>query len=111
MLVTPASLEAAYSFLLTTRPFSAWKLPHVDEVEFHVLRTHKLHGDYSYPPHTIRATQHWKDLHTETFLITVAHEMVHMRCALAGFPVDHGKEFKRLARMVCREHGWCVATF
>jgi hypothetical protein len=110
MLVTPDAIEGAYEFLRRLKPFRSWKLPPPEEIEFHVVKIRKLHGDYSYPPHTIRASQH-DGLHLNTFLQTIAHESIHMKCVLDGLPVDHGKAFRKLAAQVCKEFGWDFNTF
>jgi hypothetical protein len=110
MLVTPDAIEGAYEFLRRCKPFNTWKLPEPDSVEFHVIMKKRRHGDYSCPPHTIRATQH-DGLHLNTFIQTIAHELVHMCQAVEGTRVNHGKRFKELSKLVCKEFGWDFNTF
>jgi hypothetical protein len=96
----------AYEYFRSTPPFRGWSLPESDEVEFHVIE------------HTDRyADAEWRVGHlpilrisrrmvrgTPELMGAMAHELIHLRL----LPEDgsHGDEFLRLARQVCRIHGF-----
>lgn len=110
MLVTPQSIEAGYLFLKACKPFNRWKLPDPEDIEFHVITTDRIFGDYSNNPHTIRVSAS-RCARTDTFLMTIGHEACHMFQALRGLPTKHNSEFRRLSVMVCKIHGWDLALF
>ena len=114
--LTPRVIEAAYEYLRATEPFSAWHLPHADDVEFAVTRHRDREGDHSTyrgtTEHIIRVSSyHIKT--TRTLLVCLAHEMIHahMDRAKLNQRNDHGSQFKRLAARVCSVHGWEVEKF
>jgi hypothetical protein len=111
--ITPEMMEASYELLRTTLPFRRWKLPHADQIDFAVLVTRERFGHYrAYKDgtgHEIAVSTKVKTLHMMTEVI--AHEMVHLRQELLRHRDNHGKHFKRLASLVCRRHGWNLATF
>jgi len=103
--ITPDLLERTYELLRHTRPFRRWKLPEADDVEFHVTRHRDRFGDCTDgDPYTIRISSTKHDT-LATVLETMAHEMCHMR------DITHGKVFTRLAKQVCRHHGFDPKTF
>lgn len=102
-------MAAAYDYLLCTRPFRRWGLPHSDNIEFHILRTSQIFGDFN-PPNIFRVSAALV-ARTDTLMQLMAHELVHLRQHIRGLPVNHGKAFKRIATVVCREHGWDLALF
>jgi len=114
--LTPHALAAAYEYLRTTLPFSRWKLPEADEVEFGV--THHLDRDADYGlhrrQHSIRVSAR-KVKTTDALVQALAHEMIHAYqdgvVRNGSRRVDHNKEFLRLAKRVCRIHGWKVEEF
>lgn len=116
--LTPEIIEGAYEFLRRTPPFKAWRLPHADDVEFVVSR-HQAHLGYH---RGIRRKLHSHEIgiseacvgHTATLLRTMAHEMIHQhqqRTRTETPNTEHNAEFKRLARIVCRRHGWDEREF
>jgi len=116
--LTPDMLEAAYEFLRTTPPFKSWHLPHADEVTFVVSRHKKFVGYHR----GIRRKIYDHEIgisdvcvgHTNTLLRTLAHEMIHQyqQRARTDTPnTEHNAEFMRLARIVCRYHGWDEKEF
>jgi hypothetical protein len=116
--LTPEIIEGAYEFLRTTPPFRGWNLPHADEVTFVVSR-HKLHVGYhrgsrrKIHSHEIGISQACVG-HTNTLLRTMAHEMIHQhqqRQRTDTPNTEHNAEFTRLARIVCRHHGWDEGEF
>lgn len=115
--ITPDMLVQSYVLLRQTRPFSRWKLPDADEVAFHAtpIDLPKKHGSQG---------QHWHDgerhhvqvsperHHTlHAVLMTLAHEMIHMRQYDLGKPNTHGATFERLAGQVCRAHCFDLGQF
>jgi hypothetical protein len=112
--LTPAMLEATYELLRLTKPFKQWKLPHADDVEFHVTRHADRRGDCvdAGHAHVIRISETQHDTLVD-LIETMAHEMVHLRLDIIR-PKDkatHGVWFKRLAKQVCRHQGFEEATF
>lgn len=109
--LTPALLEAAYELLRVTPPFKRWKLPHADDVEFHVSRHRDKFGDYCDSCRMRVSANTNKELNT--IIATVAHEMVHAHLHHIGFRSweTHGPRFNKLAAQVCRAHGWQLEGF
>lgn len=109
--LTPHVLAAAYEYLRATQPFSAWKLPHADEVEFGVTRHRDREADHGMhkKEHCIRVSMA-KVKTTDAVMQAVGHEMIHAYqdgiVRTGSRKVDHNKEFKRLAKRVCSTHGW-----
>lgn len=111
MRLTHQILESGYEFLRTTPPMRGWRLPHADEVEFKVSQRN-LHGEYTWPPHRIEisAARH---NHTNTILMSLAHEMVHLFQSIHKLDKgrEHNEDFFERAALICRYHGWDKATF
>jgi len=111
--ITYEMLVATYELLRTTPPFKGWKLPPSDEVSFHVIRTKECYGDHCYAKrHTIRVS-YARHKTLRLLIETMAHEMVHMREIQLGVRQDvaHGKEFRKLAKIVCSRHGFDEGAF
>lgn len=113
--ITPAMLAAAYDFLRSTPPFRRWRLPPADEVQFHVTRepfkfgTHEFDGQ----EHIIGISER-RVGHTYTLFITMAHEMIHAYQAISKTETkgaEHNAAFRRIARCVCRYHGFDPREF
>lgn len=109
-------LEAVYEMLKTTRPFKRWKLPHANEVEFHVVNKLKSGGKADYffdgETHIIRIEANCHTTLPE-IIETMAHEMCHEKQEIS-WPQDkshHGRRFKKLAAQVCRYHEFDLKTF
>ena len=105
--VTPPMLEAAYTLLQSTPPFSGWKLPLADDVEFHVIRSPTIRGEYDTAGdvHIIRISSAVIGTLQE-LLSTMAHEICHMRQQIVA-PDDkshHGARFQKYADSVCKMH-------
>jgi len=112
--LTPEILERTYDLLRATKPFKRWKLPPGDEVEFHVTKHTDIHGDCVDAGHAhvirISSTFHGS---LPPLLVTMAHEMCHVRQHIIA-PQDraeHGALFKKLARQVCKHHGFDLKAF
>lgn len=115
--LTPAILEGAYSFLRVTPPFSRWKMPHPDELEFCVSRDRTCFGwcddsQLRSPGSPIRMVLSTACIgHTDTLIHVAAHEMVHVyqdagKRKLWTRNVEHNADFKRRATSVARYHGF-----
>ena len=116
--LTPDVLEACYEFWRTLPPFKVWNLPHADEVEFVVSR-HPTHSGYhrgrrrDIHSHEIGISEVCVG-HIDTLNRAVAHEMIHQYQQRAGTETantEHNAEFKRIARHVCRVHGFDARAF
>ena len=112
--ITPEMIEAAYVFLLTTMPFRRWNLPAADLVVFSVSRHKDKRGDWCMQDraHVIRISAA-TITRLPSLIETVAHEMCHMRDKIEGGRNDiaHGRNFRRLAKQVCRYHGFEESLF
>lgn len=114
MNVTPTVLRSAYAHLRTLRPFSRWNLPPADKVKFAL---HIGHDHAQYTNLTIPYIEVNRDTHTthQQILMSVAHEMCHLRQDLLGrLPFSknpHNAQFRRMARTICHEFGWDVQVF
>ncbi|MCR4302259.1 MAG: SprT-like domain-containing protein [Sulfuricaulis sp.] len=115
--MTPHVLAAAYEYLRATSPFKAWKLPHADEVEFAVTERRDCEGDhgvyrYYTNEHIITISSYYIKT-TPELMVVMAHEMIHERQEIAKTARrgGHNKEFHRLAKRVCKVHGWDSRLF
>ncbi len=120
--LTPSVLCGAYDFLRTTQPFRRWMLPPMeglptlDGVTFRVMKTRHRQGLYKWDhrknTHVISVSQ-GQVSHTRTLIVVMAHEMVHLYQNMRGTDTraQHNAEFYRLARIVCRCHGFDSAEF
>lgn len=113
--LTPPVLVTAYDFLRTTNPFSAWKLPTSDVIDFKIIKDSGYVGWYDIVDdvHTIAISKSLNG-HMMTFIMTMAHEMIHLHQELAGSASpksNHNIEYYRLARLVCKYHGYDFKAF
>lgn len=117
--LTPEMLDAAYSFLRTTEPFSKWKLPEALWVDFQVIRSDKYLGfliepsqDHCLLSPTIQISDRCCG-HTDTLLRAMAHEMIHAEQWYNGKSnrALHNADFKKKAKKVCEAHGWDPKLF
>ncbi len=111
--LTPALMEATYEYLRATPPFSRWRLPHADDIEFRVTRHRDRHGQCvtDGDRHIIVASE-IKIRRTHSLIELMAHEMVHVHCHRQGeMRAEHGAVFRRHAATVCRYHGFDPGTF
>lgn len=117
MHLTPTILQHAYEYLKECPPFKRWGLPEGESISWHVTKETKREGwcKTSFGKdgealHTIAASCVYIKT-TDALMQIIAHEMVHIRCHMLGVKAHHGYEFKRLAKMVCREHGFREELF
>lgn len=108
----PDILAAGYEFLRTTPPFRRWKMPHADEVAFHIIGSKDRAGDFAVEAGvpTIRVSDACIG-HTGSLLALLAHEMIHLRQHLVGDRTAHGPKFQAMARRCCAIHGFDPKTF
>lgn len=114
MKVTTDLIRQCYLFLKQVHPFSNWELPPPGECEFGLL-SGGHHAEY------IRDGKHFIIVNPDThialndLLMSVAHEMVHLRQELKGRLPEkgdgHNAEFRRLAKQVCASLGWDLQRF
>lgn len=116
--IRPDTLAATYDYLRILSP-QFRRLPPADDVEFHVINTPKVYGDYSQwincrdEAHIIRISTK-KHGHLATLMQTMAHEMVHLAQAIHKTTtpnVMHNDDFYRRARAICRAFGWDEKAF
>ncbi len=120
--LTPEMLEGAYEYLRVSPPFCHWDLPHADHVSFRVLgakdrfghfrgRHRKAQGDDGFSEIAISAGLVKS---TDLLISTMAHEMIHQhqqRTRTETSNTEHNAQFIKLARQVCRYHGWDEKEF
>lgn len=116
--LTPDMVAAVYECLRQFPPFSSWKLPPAEEVEFRVSNQPNSMGEYTRYARTVDHIVIVSSLtigHFATLASVVAHEMVHLKQALDGTEPSraggHNAEFRRLAKQVCKIHGWDCKAF
>jgi hypothetical protein len=108
-------LEAAYDLLKTTPPFNAWHLPAADDIVFEVSRAPGTSGQYLLRDgkNVIQISSRCME-RLSTLMMVMAHEMIHLREEIfyhSRPDIKHGARFKRLAKQVCRYHGFEEAVF
>lgn len=115
--LTHENLPAAYEYLRACEPFKKWGLPHADEVAFTVSRHRDRYAHmvgYQRSREAEIAISELRVGSTDTLMSTMAHEMVHLHQHLRGTETAntmHNADFMRLARAVCREHGFDPRAF
>ncbi len=116
--LTSEVLRGAYDFLRTTQPFHRWKLPPGVLVEFRVVATADARGWHTRS--TARDSRHVVAVsracigRTDSLMMVMAHEMMHVHQSARGTETSntiHNAEFRRLARLVCRRHGFDPLLF
>lgn len=117
VLVTPARLRAVYTMLLAFPPFNRWDMPKPETIKFELLADAD-HGEYSINEKDRVCIAVNPDTHLTLLQVceSVAHEMCHVRQDAKGRLPDieakhHNTEFRRLARLVCRNLGFDVQRF
>lgn len=114
-MVTRKTIERVYELLKELPPFNKWSLPPKSQVVFGFAKEKRVYGIY-FPKegnlkHRINVV---KTISIPKLTETMAHEMIHLKECLAGRKIQfidsqkdwHGKEFKRLAREVCKSLGF-----
>lgn len=114
----PEMMEAAYEYLRTTPPFSAWGLPHSDDVIFQLSGRRREFGRYQWDGerHTITASIHGI-AYTSTLMRFMAHEMIHLYLEMKGLESRkaseevHNTHFRKFAGQACKYHGFDPKAF
>lgn len=104
--LTPEIMRQCYGLLRVTLPFRRWKLPHPRDVEFYALPMRDAQGHcLPFTDGSFRVTVDPSRHHAiPSVLLTLAHEMCHMRQELLKRSTKHGPFFQKLADQVCRHH-------
>src|SRR5437868_467430 len=114
LVLDASALARIYDYLRATQPFSRWRLPEPELVNFKVARSrvwqgqcYAQRGRYGIDISTALVG------HSATLLTVMAHEMVHLAQKVAKTESNggHNAEFQRLAAQVCRIHGFDHRTF
>lgn len=116
--VTKKTMEAVYNLLKLFPPFDSWSLPPSSRVHFVLAKEKNLYGRYlpteGSHEHRIGIAP---GISMSKFVETMAHEMCHMKQALQGNKsMDdqndwHDREFRKLAKEVCRQLGYKFKEF
>ena len=106
-------MAAAYDYLRSTPPFNRWGLPPSKDVGFRVTRSHREAGvcevlDSGKIRVGMSSVLHG---HSASILVTMGHEMIHVRQFLRNDPATHGKAFQKMAEQVCEKHGFDLLGF
>jgi len=111
MRLTAEVVKHLYSSLYCCYPFTKWKMPLPEEIDFVVTSDPELMGTYLYDTgedyeHTITISS-GRCGHYYTMLTTLAHEMVHMSFHRQKGDkwMLHGKQFRSRCLMVANELG------
>ncbi len=116
--LTPDILCGTYDFMRLTLPFRCWKLPCGEEVEFKIGALVDLRGWHTRS--TTRDGHHVVGVskacigRVDSLMAVMAHEMIHVRqseCETETRNTIHNAEFRRLARLVCKRHGFDLLLF
>lgn len=108
--LTKEILASAYDFLCSTPPFNKWGMPESEDVQFIITRNRTVSGIHSFHKgkHYIGVSR-FKVGHTSTLVVLMAHEMLHLHISHTGMAkgeADHGRTFFKLAKQVCKVHGF-----
>jgi hypothetical protein len=114
--LTPDMIEGAYRLLVVSPPFRTLGLPDADQVEFHVARFTQYadcywHGKPLKDGRPVIRVSSRRVGHMDTLIRSAGHEMCHIHLDIHGVRSHHGAEFRKLARAVCRYHGWDPMEF
>ena len=111
MKLNPAVLRNLYASLACCYPFTKWKMPLPEEINFVVINDSELMGTYLYTDeefeHTVTVSSA-RCGHYYTVLTTMAHEMIHMSFYRQKGDkwLQHGKPFRTRCKMVADELGF-----
>lgn len=117
MHIAPDDLERGYVLLKGTLPFRRWKLPDPDDVVFEAKTIDRPATDGSQGQHWHDGTHHHIGVNPArhrtlgAMLLTLAHELCHLRAHDLGETSYHGQIFHKLADLTCRHHGFDRGQF
>lgn len=112
--IKPQHVEAVYECLRNFEPWRSLGLPHAEEVEIHVKARRDCYAEY------IKLDGVHKVMVSsiliggfETLASVVGHEMLHLAQEIHGTSnsAQHNAEFRRLARIACRDMIWDERAF
>jgi len=96
--------RAAYELLRASPPFSHWRLPRAEEIEFLVKRIPE-YGLFETPDRIIISGT--KNGRLSTLLETMAHEMAHLKLVHVDQDYTHRHpKFRKLIADICDRHGF-----
>jgi len=100
-----------YEMLWQLPPFRKWKLPPSDKVVFQTLNTNDCYGEFE-PPNIIRISRKRIGFF-DTYLKTMAHEMVHLYMYVIKHKgwSKHDGRFAQLANKVSEVYGFDPKEF
>lgn len=109
----PRHVAAMYDCLRALPPFDKWKLPESDEIEFRTPARADVFGEFLDGEPRIITISSARHSHTFTVMLTLAHEMIHLKQALekTDNKNQHNADFKKLAKRVCSLNGWDYKAF
>jgi len=117
-ILTPQRVAHIYDCLREFPPFSHWKLPHSDGVEFRLtLRTDRQADTVitAYKPldNPRISLSYIKHKHFDSVVRTLAHEMIHLAQAIdhTDTSSQHNEDFKQKAHLVCKNFGFDEGQF
>ena len=104
----PEHLAAMYDCFRQLPPFSEWKLPESDAIEFRTPARNDVFGEFQDGDPPIITVSSAKHAHTNTIILTLTHEMVHLAQSIHGHDNknQHNADFRKRANRVCKLHGW-----
>ena len=112
MKLTPEVARNLYATLCCCYPFTKWKMPLPEEIDFLIIADNDSMGTYTYDTgdeyeHIVTISSS-RCGHFYTVLTTLAHEAVHMSFYKQKGDkwLHHGKEFRRRCKMVADELGF-----
>lgn len=107
--LTPQRLAIWYDALRQMPPFSRWRLPVADDVEFRTPMRYDIFGEHVSDPQNgvcVITVSIAMNGHLDTVLRTLAHEMGHAAEVVAGRRMTHGPHFRRRMLAVGASLGW-----
>lgn len=109
MKLTPKTLESIYIMLCNCKPFSKWKLPTPEEINFMVTNETDAMGTYRYDEEEdkihIFTISKAKNSHLDTVIRTMAHEIIHMKRSPNNWD-KHDEVFRKYAHQIAVELGF-----
>lgn len=113
--ITPKQLSLAYDFIRSMPPFTRYKIPPSECVEFRIVndpRVYAWHKLQENGTHIIAVSRNCIG-HTDTLLCKLSHELIHLIQAEKGTHTRtmHNAEFVRIANKVCKIHGFDFKAF
>lgn len=112
MKLSAAILAQAYTGLSLLPPFSGWRIPAAEHVNFRITKSSMVYGTYDADPHEITISR-TMCLTPADLVQTMAHEMVHIALERKGAKdhADHDASFREAAQEVCAVFGWDADKF